>query len=131
MRLLLDTHVLLWRMTGNDRLPAAAIRLMDEQADELLASAVSVWEVAIKWALRKGGPDDMPLSGTRFAAALGDVGITVLPILPAHAALTEQLPPVHRDPFDRLLIATAQHEGLSLLTCDTLLKDYGAAVLLI
>ena len=118
-------------MTGSDRLPAAAIQLMDSEADELLASTVSIWEVAIKWALRKGGPGDMPLSGAQFAAALDDVGITVLPVLPGHAVATEQLPPIHRDPFGRLLIATAQHEGLRLLTCDAQLRDYGAGVLLV
>ncbi len=128
MRLLLDTHILLWRMAGSERLSADALRLMDETADELLASTASIWEVAIKWALRKGAADDMPLSGREFSAALDEVGIRVLAITPAHAAATEDLPALHRDPFDRLLLATARHEGLTLLTHDARLGDYGAGV---
>ena len=128
MRLLLDTHILLWRLAGSDKLSNEAIALMDEQADEVLASTVSVWEVAIKWSLRKGLPDDMPLSGKAFADALEEAGVTVLPIVPAHAAALDDLDMHHRDPFDRLLVATARHEGLILLTQDARLTDYGKAV---
>ena len=128
MRLLLDTHILLWRLAGSDRLSAATLDLMDEQADELLASAASVWEVSIKWALRKGLADDMPLSGQQFLAALGDAGIEVLPITAVHAAALDDLDLHHRDPFDRLLVATARVEGLTLLTSDTRLGAYGKAV---
>ena len=128
MRLLLDTHILLWRLAGSDKLSNEAIALMDEQADEVLASTVSVWEVAIKWSLRKGLPDDMPLSGKAFADALEEAGVTVLPIVPAHAAALDNLEMHHRDPFDRLLVATARHEGLILLTQDARLTDYGKAV---
>lgn len=118
-------------MAGSPRLSREAIRVMDEEASELLASTASVWEVSIKWALRKGAPGDMPLSGQQFVQALGDVGIEVLPIKPAHAAATEVLPPLHRDPFDRLLIATARHEGLQLITHDATLGDYGHSVMVI
>ncbi|HQA18800.1 MAG TPA: type II toxin-antitoxin system VapC family toxin [Novosphingobium sp.] len=131
MRLLLDTHILLWRLAGSDRLPSNAIDLMDEDADELLASAASIWEVSIKWSLRKGAADDMPLSGKDFAAALDEAGIAVLPITPAHAAALDDLEMHHRDPFDRLLIATARHEGLTLLTHDVRLADYGKVVRLV
>lgn len=128
MRLLLDTHILLWRLAGSDKLSHESIALMDEQADEVLASTVSVWEVAIKWSLRKGLPDDMPISGEDFAAALEEAGVTVMPIVPAHAAALDNLEMHHRDPFDRLLVATARHEGLILLTQDARLADYGKAV---
>lgn len=128
MRLLLDTHILLWRLAGSDKLSDDAIALMDEQADEVLASTVSVWEVAIKWSLRKGSPDDMPLSGRAFADALEEAGVTVLPIVPAHAAALGDLDMHHRDPFDRLLVATARHEGLTLLTRDSALGIYGKVV---
>jgi PIN domain nuclease of toxin-antitoxin system len=128
LRLLLDTHILLWRLAGSDRLSQAAISLMDEQADAVIASTVSIWEVAIKWSLRKGSSDDMPLSGRAFADALAQAGITILPIEPAHTAALDDLEMHHRDPFDRLLVATARHEGLTLLTHDAQLSAYGKAV---
>ena len=131
MRLLLDTHILLWRLAGSDRLPGSALALMDEPATELLASTISIWEVAVKWSLRKGLPDDMPLSGSDFAAALDAAGIEVLLVQPAHAAALDDLPLLHRDPFDRFLLATARHEGLQLLTRNTALAAYGANVLLV
>ena len=101
---------------------------MDDEATELVASTASVWEVAIKWSLRKGAADDMPISGSDFAAALAEAGLPVLPIDPAHAAALDELPMLHRDPFDRLLIATARHEGLTLLTHDARLGEYGDGV---
>lgn len=129
MRLLLDTHILLWRLVGSDRLSDAALRLMDERAEQLLASTVSVWEVAIKWSLRKGLRDDMPISGRDFLAALSQAGIEVLPIKPSHAAAVDDLEMHHRDPFDRLLVATAHCESLVLLTHDSQLSAYGKAVM--
>jgi PIN domain nuclease of toxin-antitoxin system len=131
LRLLLDTRILLWRLVGSDRLSKEAILVMDEQASQLYASAASVWEVAIKWSLRKGVPDDMPISGKDFAAALADTGLPILPIDSAHAAALDDLPLLHRDPFDRLLLATARYEGLTLLTHDARLGEYGQGVRLI
>ena len=131
MRLLLDTHILLWRLAGSDRLSAEAITLIDDQASAVYASAASVWEVAIKWSLRKGSTDDMPLSGRAFAAALKETGIEILPITPVHAAAVDDLPAIHRDPFDRLLIATAWTEQLRLMTSDSQLAAYGESVLVI
>ena len=131
MRLLLDTHILLWRLAGSGRLSAKAIELIDETATQVVASTASVWEVAIKWSLRQGSPDDMPLSARDFAAALDAAGIEVLPIRPSHAAELDDLPNLHRDPFDRLLLATAQVEGLTLLTRDAQLGAYGSAVVLV
>lgn len=128
MRLLLDTHILLWRLAGSDRLSDQAIALMDEEASELVVSTASVWEVAIKWSLRKGAADDMPLSGTGFVAALEEARLSILAVDPAHAAGLDDLPMHHRDPFDRLLIATARHEGLTLLTHDSRLSEYGPGV---
>ncbi len=128
MRILLDTHILLWRLAASPRLSEAAARLIDEQAEAVLASAASVWEVSIKWSLRRGGAGDMPLSGSDFLAALAQVGLEILPITPAHAAAVERLPMLHGDPFDRLLIAQARCEGLVLLTADARLVDYGDGV---
>lgn len=131
MRLLLDTHILLWRLAGSDKLSAQALQLMDEEAEALFASAVSVWEVAIKWSLRRGVASDMPLSGADFLEALHEVGIDILPITADHAAGVEGLPAIHNDPFDRILIAQARNEGLTLLTSDKRLKEYGESVRLI
>ena len=131
MRLLLDTHILLWRLAGSDRLPVDAITLIDDQSSAVYASAASVWEVTIKWSLRKGPPDDMPLSGRAFAAALGETGIEILPVTPGHAAGIDDLPAIDCDPFDRLLIATARSEQLRLMTRDSQLAAYGESVLVI
>ena len=131
MRLLLDTHILLWRLAGSERLSKDAIALMDKAETQLFASAASIWEVAIKWSLRKGSPDDMPISGKDFAAALTDTGLPILAIAPAHAAALDDLPMLHRDPFDRLLLATARSEGMTLLTHDAQLGAYGVGVRLI
>ena len=131
MRLLLDTHILLWRLAGSDRLPSEAVTLIDDQSTAVYASAASVWEVAIKWSLRKGSSDDMPLSGRAFAAALEETGIEILPITPEHAAAIDDLPAIHRDPFDRLLIATAKSEQLRLITRDSQLAVYGELVLVV
>lgn len=131
MRLLLDTHILLWRLAGSNRLSGDAVKLIDKTATRLVASTVSVWEVAIKWSLRKGVPEDMPLSGSDFAAALDAAGIDVLPILPNHAAALDDLPMLHRDPFDRLLLATARVERLKLLTHDSQLGAYGSDVVVV
>ena len=131
MKLLLDTHILLWSLAGSERLGEEAGSLLDDPANEPFASTVSVWEVAVKWSLRRGSPGDMPLSGRAFAAALADAKIEVLDVRPDHAFALDDLPHLHRDPFDRLLLATARQEGMTLVTRDAQLAQYGANVRLI
>jgi PIN domain nuclease of toxin-antitoxin system len=131
LRLLLDTHIVLWRLTADKRLSKAAIRIMDEDALSVDVSAISIWEVAIKWALRKGRPDDMPVSGKAFLRELEGALIEPLPVQPMHAASVDDLPMLHGDPFDRFLLATARHEGMTLLTHDAALADYGDFVLVV
>ena len=131
MRLLLDTHVVLWRLTSDPRLPKRAIHIMDEEALSIDVSAVSIWEVAIKWALRKGRADDMPISGRGFLKQIERALIEPMPIQPLHTAAVDDLPMLYSDPFDRLLIATAQQEGMTLLTQDAALADYGDYVLVV
>lgn len=104
---------------------------MDADALSIDVSAVSIWEVAIKWALRKTRPDDVPLSGRDFLKELEQALIAPMPILPIHTAAVDDLPMLHGDPFDRLLIATAQHEGMTLLTHDAALAGYGDCVLVV
>ncbi len=131
MRLLLDTHIVLWRLTADPRLPKRAIQIMDEEALSIDVSAISIWEVAIKWALRKGRPDDMPVSGKAFLRELERALIEPLAVQPIHAAAVDDLPALHSDPFDRFLIATARHEGMTLLTHDAVLGEYGDFVLVV
>ena len=131
MRLLVDTHLVLWRQTGDPRLSQRAIDLMDDDANTVDVSALSVWEVAVKHALRREGKVGLPLSGKQFLAELRATGLTPIPITPDHAAAVDDLPLHHRDPFDRLLIAQARCEGMSLLTHDAALADYGACVIVV
>lgn len=131
MRLLLDTHIVLWRLTDDPRLPRRACEIIDNEAQSIDVSAISIWEVAVKWALRKGRTGDMPLSARQFLHELELAGIAPLPVHPAHAVAVDDLPPLHGDPFDRFLIATARHEGMVLLTHDSVLGAYGSQVLVV
>ena len=131
MRLLLDTHILLWMLAGSERLGAQASALLADPTNVPFASVVSIWEVAIKWSRRRGAPGDMPLSGHAFTKALRAAEIAILASTPAHAVALEELPLLHGDPFDRLLLATAWAEGMILLTRDATLAEYGEGVRLI
>jgi PIN domain nuclease of toxin-antitoxin system len=131
LRLLLDTHIVLWRLTDSPRLPKRAVQMMDEAAASIDVSAISIWEVAIKWTRRKGNADDMPMSGTDLLHELTEAMIEPLAIKPIHAAALDDLPLLHGDPFDRLLLATARYESMTLLTHDARLSDYGDFVLVV
>lgn len=131
MRLLLDTHVILWRMTDDPRMSSKAARIIDEEAASVCVSSISIWEVAVKWAIRKRRPGDMPVSGQEFLRALKRAQLEILSVLPGHAAAVDDLPEHHGDPFDRFLVATARHEGMVLLTHDAALSAYGDCVLVV
>lgn len=118
-------------MHNDPRISKQAVNLIDGQASSIAVSSISIWEVAVKWAIRKGRPNDMPTSGQEFLAALGRARLTILPVLPAHAAAVDGMPILHGDPFDRFLIATARHEGMTLLTHDARLAEYGENVLVV
>ena len=121
MRLLLDTHLLLWAAASSKRLPREARELMENESNDVYYSAASIWEIAIKSSLRrKDFRIDLPL----LLATLPEMGLVELPITAAHAAGVTGLPPIHRDPFDRLLIAQSITEPLTLLTNDALLERY-------
>ena len=126
MRLLLDTHIALWALTDDPRLSARARSLIEDPANQVLVSAATVWEIAIKHALAR---TDMPISGAEALDWFRLAGYDLLPISPEHAAAVERLPNHHRDPFDRLLVAQAQTEPLRLLRRDPLVIRYGEAVL--
>lgn len=125
MNLLLDTHILLRAARGGD-LSAGLRKLLEDQANRLVFSAASIWEIAIKSGL--GRPDiDVP-SGV-FRRGLLEAGYEELPVTGAHAAALQGLPPLHRDPFDRILVAQALVESLTLLTADRTILTYPGPIL--
>jgi PIN domain nuclease of toxin-antitoxin system len=128
MKLLLDTRLLLWAAGEPNRLSPTARRLINSPANELLFSAASVWEVAIKRGL---GRKDFQANPRLLRRGLLDNGYTELPILSNHVVAIESLPPLHKDPFDRLLVAQATVEGITLLTADSLLAEYPGSVRLV
>lgn len=122
MRLLLDTHALLWRLSGDARLPEPASAAIDE-ADLVLVSAASLWELTIKHAQGRL-PQVAPLL-ERLEPELKRAGFDQLPITIRHMPALHALPPHHKDPFDRLLIAQALSEDLVLVSNETLFDRYG------
>jgi PIN domain nuclease of toxin-antitoxin system len=125
MKLLLDTHLLLWAAGQSNRLSSTAKKLIDNPANELLFSAASVWEVAIKRGLGRG---DFQIDPRLLRRGLLDNGYSELPILSEHVVAIESLPPIHKDPFDRLLMAQANVEGVTLLTADSVVAQYPGLV---
>ena len=125
MKLLIDTHLLLWAAAGSRRLPATARKLLLTPANELIFSAASLWEVAIKRSL---GRSDFVADPRLLRRGLLDNGYTELPIASAHAVAVQDLPPIHRDPFDRMLVAQATVEGITLLTADATVAQYPGPV---
>lgn len=125
MRLLLDTHVFLWYLADSPKL-STQTRASITKADEVFVSAASIWEAAIKVGL---GKLEAPLDG--LVAGIQASGFQELPVLSRHAVLVASLPPVHRDPFDRLLIAQAVDGPLKLLTGDPILREYSELVELV
>ena len=125
MKFLLDTHVILWAAGQPDRLPAKVRRLLGDPLNELVFSAASLWEIAIKKGL---GRDDFQVDARLLRRGLLDNGYSELAITSAHAVAIDGLPPIHKDPFDRLLVAQSMVEGITLLTTDPILAQYPAPV---
>lgn len=121
MKFLLDTHLLLWAAGEPRRLSRQARTLIDDTDNELLFSAASLWEVAIKRGL---GRDDFKVDARLLRRGLLDNGYSELPIHSQHVIATESLPPIHKDPFDRVLVAQAGVEGITLLTIDSRVSRY-------
>ena len=121
MRLLLDTHLLLWAAANSKRLSREARELLEDADNDVYYSAASIWEIAIKSSLRR---KDFRIELPQLLSALPEMGLIELPITAVHAAGVSSLPPIHRDPFDRLLIAQSLTEPLVLLTNDALLERY-------
>ncbi len=125
MKFLLDTQLLLWAAGQPERLSAAARKLLNDPRNELLFSAASLWEIAIKKTL---GREDFRVEPRLLRRGLLDNGYAEIPVTSQHAVNIDGLPPLHKDPFDRLLLAQALSEGITLLTGDTQLARYPGPV---
>ena len=121
MKLLLDTHLLLWAAGEPRRLSKQARALIDNPENELFFSAASLWEVAIKRGL---GREDFKVDARLLRRGLLDNGYSELPIISDHVVAIESLPLIHNDPFDRVLVAQATVEGITLLTIDSVVSQY-------
>lgn len=126
MKLLLDTHMLLWAAGNSDRLPAQARALIADEANSLLFSPVSLWEIVLKHML---GRPDFEADARLVRRGLLDNGYAELPVTGDHALSIDRLPPIHKDPFDRMLVAQAMAEGVGLLTADRQLEGYPGTIL--
>ena len=122
MRLLLDTQIYLWFLADSARLSKAAKQEI-QRADDVFVSAASIWEASVKAALGK-----LAVNPEKLVEGIRASGFTEMPILAAHGVLASALPPHHRDPFDRMLVAQAMVEPAHLLTADSTLGQYSELV---
>jgi PIN domain nuclease of toxin-antitoxin system len=125
VKLLLDTHLLLWAAGEPKRLSRTARGLIDDSENELFFSAASLWEVAIKRGL---GRNDFTVDARLLRRGLLDNGYVELPIFSQHVVATESLPAIPKDPFDRILVAQAIVEGITLLTVDPSVAQYAGPI---
>jgi PIN domain nuclease of toxin-antitoxin system len=126
LNLLLDTHVALWAITDNPKLPQKARALIQSPATTVWVSIASVWEIAIKHSLGRG---DMPVSSHDAVRYFGESGYRFLAIEAEHVVAIEQLAAHHQDPFDRLLVAQALVEPMRLMTHDPIVSLYSDAII--
>jgi PIN domain nuclease of toxin-antitoxin system len=125
---LLDTHLLLWAGEYPERLSPTAFNVLQDSGNQLLFSTVSVWEVAIKFSQAR---PNFQIPPAAFRQDLFDAGYQEIPILSEHAIGVAELPLIHKDPFDRLLIAQATAEGITLLTSDETIARYPGPIRLV
>ena len=125
MQLLLDIHLLVWAMGEPERLDPVLVRLLEDPMNTPVFSVVSLWELVIKRGLDR---PDFQLEPSLLRQALSEAGWRELPVEAHHVLAVGQLPPLHRDPFDRLLLAQAQADGLLLITADQQLAQYPGPV---
>ena len=128
MKFLIDTHLLIWAANEPEKLSSKAVSLMANPDHELLFSAASIWEIAIKNGL---GRDDFKVDARLLRRGLLDNDYTELAITSAHAVFVESLPLIHKDPFDRILVAQATAEGITLLTADSTVAKYPGPIELV
>lgn len=123
MKLLLDTHAALWFLSDDERMGENAKQHLTDDDNRILLSAAVVWEIAIKRALGK------LVVPEEYQTLLLGAGVQALPITIDHAAAVERLPPHHRDPFDRMLVAQALGEGAAIVSRDDILRRYGVTLI--
>ncbi|MGN6197357.1 type II toxin-antitoxin system VapC family toxin [Humibacter sp.] len=128
MKYLLDTHLLIWASADDSRLSPRARELLEEPDNSLLFSAASIWEISIKNGL---GRPSFQFPSAVFRRGLIEAGYLELDITSAHAVAVGQLPRIHSDPFDRMLVAQARTEGYPLLTSDKRVAEYGSPAVLV
>jgi PIN domain nuclease of toxin-antitoxin system len=128
LKLLIDTHLLIWAANEPEKLSGKAVSLMTNPEHELIFSAASIWKIAIKNGL---GRDDFKVDARLLRRGLLDNDYTELPITSAHAVFVESLPLIHKDPFDRILVAQATAEGITLLTADSIVARYPGPIELV
>ena len=128
MKLLLDTRILIWGAVEPERLSGAAVALIEDAGNDLIFSAASLWEIAIKTGR---GRADFRVDPAIVRRGLIDNGYVELPVTGAHAAAVAGLPPIHKDPFDRMLVAQASVEGMMLVTGDAVVAKYPCSVRLV
>ena len=126
MNLLLDTHVALWAITDNPKLPKKARDLIESPKSLVWISAASIWEIAIKHALGRG---DMPVASQDAVRYFRESGYRFLPVEAGHAIAVEELPAHHQDPFDRILVAQALVEPMRLMTHDPMVARYSDTII--
>jgi PIN domain nuclease of toxin-antitoxin system len=118
---LLDTHVLLWTLVDPDKVPGTMRRLIEDAGNRISFSAASIWEIAIKHSL---GKDDFPVEAATIWKAARETGFEELAVTAEHAVGVDAIPWLHRDPYDRLLVAQARSEGMKLLSLDPEVNTY-------
>lgn len=128
MKYLLDTHLILWAASSPAELSQAALAILKSEDHTLIFSAASLWEITIKNSL---GRSDFSVNAHLLRRGLLDNGWQELPINSSHALAVEHLPPIHKDPFDRILLAQAEVEGILLLTTDNVVARYPGSVRLV
>jgi len=128
MKFLLDTHILLWAAGSPEKLSQQAKSIIEESENELFFSAASLWEISIKIGL---GRDDFIVDARVLRRALIDNGYQELSITGLHSVSVKDLPVIHKDPFDRILLSQAMVEGFTLLTSDKTIAQYSGPIKLV
>jgi len=129
LRLLLDTHVALWAVSDDPRLSDIGRTLIADRANEIYVSVATLWEISIKFSLGRDRPNAMPIGSETAQGYFLSAGYKLLDVAAAHVHALQNLPPVHSDPFDRILLAQAYEVPLRFLTHDQILPLYGDYVL--
>jgi PIN domain nuclease of toxin-antitoxin system len=131
LNLLIDSHIAIWVVLNDPRLSPKGRALVADTQNSIFVSTASIWEIAIKHAARKGRGNAMPFSGHDAIAEFEAAGFELLPISPSQAAKIDDLPHIHGDPFDRMMVVQAQAELMRFVTHDAILADYGDFVELV